>query len=241
MRATQLLNDYMIMFSSPLATTEAAPSKKELPNHTMIGSSDAEHNTGPSSMPIGRVIILNGFPGTGKSTILNRLKEHLSPDTCLVDNHLLIDPAIAVIPDRSPSHYDLRRQIRRPIFDAVGERAGAGHTILMTACLADNAADAAVLEEHLDIVAGSGVAMFWINLSCEWGALEQRVQSTQRRTGDKTKLTDPEVLRALVKQHCLVAPPESASVFVDTLDVSGDVDTSVDGLLDIVNPAWKVR
>lgn len=39
----------------------------------------------------GRIVVLNGFPGAGKFTILKHTKELLPANkTCLLDNHLLI-------------------------------------------------------------------------------------------------------------------------------------------------------
>ncbi|KAB8231235.1 uncharacterized protein BDW43DRAFT_283119 [Aspergillus alliaceus] len=74
-------------------------------------------NTIPSSLSLhaqpttGKIIVLNGFPGTGKLTILKQAKELLPADTTiLMDNHLLIDPVTAVIPDRSDEHHELRRK-----------------------------------------------------------------------------------------------------------------------------------
>ncbi|GKU18365.1 unnamed protein product [Fusarium langsethiae] len=108
----------------------------------------------------GKIVVLNGFPGTGKFTILKRLQKHLPDDgsTCLLDNHLLIDPVATVIPDRSDRHHQLRRLVRAPIFVELGKRAKDGDTILMTACLgADNQRDDDFLHEHLDIARNNGV------------------------------------------------------------------------------------
>ncbi|OAA60754.1 WSC domain protein [Cordyceps fumosorosea ARSEF 2679] len=71
----------------------------------------------------GRIVVLNGFPGTGKLTILKQAKTLLPADmTCLLDNHLLIDPVVAIVPGRSDEHHQLRRRVRAPIFGKLGER-----------------------------------------------------------------------------------------------------------------------
>jgi predicted kinase len=103
------------------------------------------------------IIVLNGFPGTGKHTILKRLQELLPADKSsrLVDNHLLIDPVQALFPDRSDDHYALRRRIRDAVFPCISKLAQEGHVILMTACLATgNHRDAACFREHLALVRG---------------------------------------------------------------------------------------
>ncbi|UPL00693.1 hypothetical protein LCI18_011627 [Fusarium solani-melongenae] len=127
----------------------------------------------------GKIIVLTGFPGTGKLTILKKVKELLPTETtCLLDNHLLIDPVVAAIPSRSQEHHELRRKIRVPIFEKLRERAQQGHTILMTACLVeDDERDAGVLQEHLNMAHDADVPIFWVNVHCSYAVLEQRVAS----------------------------------------------------------------
>ncbi|KAJ6495458.1 hypothetical protein C8R45DRAFT_987419 [Mycena sanguinolenta] len=68
-------------------------------------------------IPGGIIVVLNGFPGAGKLTILQQIKALLPSDkTRLLNNHLLIDPVQARIPDRSDEHHCLRRRIRKPVF-----------------------------------------------------------------------------------------------------------------------------
>ncbi|KAI8718258.1 hypothetical protein NCS52_00604000 [Fusarium sp. LHS14.1] len=189
--------------------------------------------------PQGRIVVLNGFPGTGKLTILKKANELLPIDTtCLLDNHLLIDPVVAVIPGRSQEHHKLRRKIRAPIFEKLQERAQKGHTILMTACLVDDERDASVLQEHLDMAHQADVPIFWINVHCSQEVLKQRVASIERCQGTKTKLTDPTLACDLVDKHRLIEPqktdnsPEGLSFA--TLDVSGSVGLSVSHLMSII-------
>ncbi|KND87746.1 hypothetical protein TOPH_07550, partial [Tolypocladium ophioglossoides CBS 100239] len=128
----------------------------------------------------------------------------------LIDNHLLIDPAPAIYPDRSA----LRRQIRGPISTPPEIFHRKGHTILMTACLAENDADVNVFQEYL------GMAV-----------LEQRVASPERRERTKTKLTDVGAIRELVSEHRLLRLSQSdvelATLVAETLDVSGTVEEAV--------------
>ncbi|KAF5004207.1 hypothetical protein FDECE_9289 [Fusarium decemcellulare] len=175
----------------------------------------------------GRIVVLNGFPGSGKFTILNQVKELLpAKTTCLLDNHLLIDPVAAVIPERSDEHHDLRRIIRAPIFKKLGELAEQGHTVLMTACLGDNnEKDLAFLQEHLDMVRGTIVPMYWINVHCNQTALEKRLVMPERHQGSKSKLTDGDLN---VHEAALIYRP------VTKLEItipSGLAPSSIHGLL----------
>lgn len=152
------------------------------------------------------IVVLNGFPGTGKYTILKYLKALLPTDKSLrlIDNHLLIDPAVALYPGRDDNHHELRHAIRGVVFPYISRLAQEGHTVLMTACLADdNARDAACCQEHLDLVRGTGVPLYWINAHCDETCLIERVLSS------KTKLTDTSILRNWVNAHRLIEPEES--------------------------------
>ncbi|POR30900.1 Chloramphenicol phosphotransferase-like protein [Tolypocladium paradoxum] len=144
----------------------------------------------------------------------------------LIDNHLLIDLAQAVYPDRSAAHHELRRKIREPVFNAARELAQKGRTILMTACLAENDGDVAVFQEQLGMVRGTAIPLSWANLHCEQAVLEQRVASEERRDGTKTKLTDVAVVRKLVSEHRLLRPSrhdvESATLVIETLDSTAE-------------------
>lgn len=188
----------------------------------------------------GRIVVLNGFPGTGKLTILRRVKELLpAMNTCLLDNHLLIDPVSALVPTRNAEHYELRRKLLAPILEKIRKLAQDNHAILMTACLVeDSDTDAALLQEHLAMVRGTDVPIFWINAFCNHLVLEQRIKSPERFQGTKTKLTDVDILRGLISEHRLIKPcgsgDESAQLSVNCLDASGDVDMSAGRLMSIV-------
>ncbi|PVH91211.1 hypothetical protein DM02DRAFT_577231 [Periconia macrospinosa] len=196
----------------------------------------------PSLQPrsTGKLLILNGFPGTGKLTILRKVKECLpTASTRLLDNHLLIDPVEAVIPGRSDKHHDLRRQVRAPIFSQLRELAQEGHIILMTACLVENNdTDSNFLQEYFDIVRETGVILFWINAHCNLDILEQRVRSPERIQDTKAKLKDPSVIRDLVHAHRLIEPGKSASNLVkliyEDLDANQSVECSADALMRMI-------
>ncbi|EIW86246.1 hypothetical protein CONPUDRAFT_86262 [Coniophora puteana RWD-64-598 SS2] len=208
----------------------------------------------PATRPIQRTpggmdIVLNGFPGTGKCTILEQLKALLPADDTsplLLHNHLLIDPAAALYPDRSEDHHMLRRRIREVVFPCIRRLVEEGHIVLMTACLAaDDARDAAFFQEHLGLVRGTGVPLYWITAYCEQTRLMQRVQSHGRVHSGKTKLTDPSTLQKLVDTHRLIEPEESdvdssTKLVVRSLDVNGEIDESVDRLMAIVGLPRRV-
>lgn len=142
---------------------------------------------GQSAPAPGRIIVVNGYPGVGKLTILKQLYATLPPaTTCLFDNHLLIDPVVAIFPGRGERHHALRSALRAPLFAALAERARAGDTVLMTACMMEEVpTDVVSLAEHVDMVRDSDATLYWVNLSCDSAVLHERVQSSQRTEGGK--------------------------------------------------------
>jgi hypothetical protein len=65
--------------------------------------------------PAGYLVLLNGFPGVGKLTIARSLQSSLTNQnvgTRLVDDHLIIDPAETVHPDREHQHRAFRDKHR---------------------------------------------------------------------------------------------------------------------------------
>jgi hypothetical protein len=110
----------------------------------------------------------------------------------------------------------------------------------MTACLADNNdRDAAFFQEHLAMVRGTDVPLFWVNTHCDQTVLEQCVRSPERCQSAKMKLTNVGVLQELVREHRLIQPHESGDggltrLVVESLDVSGEMEMSVKRLMDMV-------
>ncbi|EXK99820.1 hypothetical protein FOQG_00212 [Fusarium oxysporum f. sp. raphani 54005] len=96
----------------PLLNYTVLSTRTALENMTTLQDHRFQDPEFPEQNPSSKIVILNGFPGTGKLTILQNLKKFLPGGTTfLLDNHLLIDPVAAIIPDRSNRHHELRRNI----------------------------------------------------------------------------------------------------------------------------------
>lgn len=66
------------------------------------------------------IVHINGFPGTGKLTVARLLVKKLGAFKArLVHNHLLIDPAGAVLPRSSNDYQPLRHAIRAAVFETL--------------------------------------------------------------------------------------------------------------------------
>ncbi|KAM6536833.1 hypothetical protein FALCPG4_002815 [Fusarium falciforme] len=194
--------------------------------------------------PRGKVVVLNGFPGTGKLTILSNMQSRLAgQDTLVIDNHFIIDPAQKIYPDRGLNHYYLRQQLRQVIFKEIRNMVDRGCVVLMTACLGNNEGDRKVLDEHLDIVRGTDIPMFWINIGRDQRTLEERLTRPRRVQGNKAKLTNVEIPRGMIKHSRIIMPSgtrhrlEDINLVTASLDVGGSIEEAVNKVYRIVEGA----
>lgn len=98
------------------------------------------------------LILLNGYPGTGKLAIARELQSKLQDVQCrLIDNHLMIDPVDAIYPHRGLEHRVLYNRLRQFILDELRVFPGDNVVFIMTVCLGSNAEDVAVYAQHLDV------------------------------------------------------------------------------------------
>ena len=98
------------------------------------------------------LVLLNGYPGSGKLAIARELRSKLQNVQCrLIDNHLMIDPVDAIYPHRGPEHRALHNRLRQSILDELRAFPGDNVAFIMTVCLGSNAEDLAVYAQHLDV------------------------------------------------------------------------------------------
>lgn len=115
------------------------------------------------------IIHINGFPGTGKLTIARILLGLLHDGAAkLVHNHLLINPADAVLDRDQPGYQKLRRQIRSAVFDSlVDEESTHSSAYVFTDCQTGNELGVAVCEEYRECASRRGCAFIPVTLLCD--------------------------------------------------------------------------
>jgi chloramphenicol 3-O-phosphotransferase len=149
--------------------------------------------SGSQKVKRGRSALLKGFLGVGKFTIAQAIKAGLPQgSTRLVDDHILIDPAEAIIPDRDVAPKFLWQQLQRVASEALTEETVSQpyFKVIMTGCLAYNAEDTAVLVEHLRIAKDMIVPFYLVGVICECEEHGQRLGAPSRASGSKTKWQD---------------------------------------------------
>lgn len=140
------------------------------------------------------IIHINGFPGIGKLTIARKLVELLSPlNAKLVHNHLLIDPAGAILPRTSKDYQPLRRSIRAAVFDTLATSSDTFDSVyVFTDFQSDDEVGSAVMQEYATMAARRGCALIPVNATCSEDENMRRLVSVER--AQHGKLVDKEIV-----------------------------------------------
>ncbi|GKT49091.1 uncharacterized protein ColSpa_09272 [Colletotrichum spaethianum] len=129
------------------------------------------------------IIHLNGFPGTGKLTIARAFQQQLGACCQLVHNHLLINPADAVLHRSEAGYQDLRR---------AGLPASHRFAYVFTDFQSTDAVGSAVCAEYLAAARARGAALVSVVMRCDEATNLMRLQVAHRETHHK--IVDPELL-----------------------------------------------
>ena len=183
--------------------------------------------------PGGKIVVLNGFPGTGKLSILKKVLAKLPRDTThLIDNLKIADLALELYPFCSVDHYAMRRTIRASFCNDVRRLARDGRVVLLTECLAETEKnDVAIFKAYMSTARETGVQLIWINASCDLAVMEERVENHERYWSRKAKLLDQFLVKTKAKKHRLVNPldhcNDPAMLSFDTMNTNGNKEQSV--------------
>src|ERR1700721_1821804 len=152
------------------------------------------------------LIYINGYPGIGKRTIGQQLISQLPHPAKLFDNHLLIDPVAALLDRHSPEYQPLRKRLRSTVFSAVFYSSELREaTIVFTDQQSSSELGSSVAKEYEKAAIQRGSDFISIRLTCTEGENLRRATSTARTQGDKTKLTDVDILKRIIREEDIYA------------------------------------
>lgn len=182
----------------------------------------------PRSKPL-PIIHLNGFPGTGKLTIAREvvtiLQEHFASfgtgeQVKLVHNHLMINPADAVLHRTQPGYQKLRKALRDAIFSTLkSEPATFTTAYLFTDWQSGDDIGTEVCKDYQATALERGCEFIPIIVHCEQAENIARIRNSDRALWQK--VTDAELLIRFREE--LHPPPVHLFEDVDTrleLDVT---------------------
>lgn len=185
--------------------------------------------------PSSCVLLLNGFPGVGKLTIAKALEAKLKLDDTphrLIDNHLLIDPVVAIEPVRNTAHYALRKSFRKTAFEGLKGLKEERLVIIFTTALSTSYLptpydDIDQFEEYADIAEARGVPLVVVNIVCDLGTNSRRLCSKERKeVGGKTKLVDVDVLERLRRETSVLDREQAMACRKEGIIFYFELDTS---------------
>jgi hypothetical protein len=145
------------------------------------------------------ILLLNGYPATGKLTIARHLLAFLEESSFpakLVHHHLQIDLADAVLPRSSLAYPSLRRALREDILASIATAPETfGDVYIFTEFQSNNELGSTVLAEYADAARRCGRTFIQVNLECGVEENVRRMLSEERMNGSPGKLMDIETLR----------------------------------------------
>ncbi|QKD49847.2 uncharacterized protein FOBCDRAFT_197265 [Fusarium oxysporum Fo47] len=173
----------------------------------------------------GRVLILNGFPGTGKTSVVKNLKERLPGQKIqIVDSPIMAGPVY-------PHAY--QRGCRSAYLHEIRRLADQGYTILVTASLANNISSQQVIEDILRIICGKDISLFWININRQEVVQDQQISNSTRLTNGESKTENSDVLPATAERGQLVLPSslghklDGISLVTRVMNLGNDIEDAV--------------
>ncbi|KAE8356984.1 hypothetical protein BDV28DRAFT_126014 [Aspergillus coremiiformis] len=190
--------ELVLEFDHP--TTAQGPTEYEQRSWTV---GNGGHHINPRRMPKTTpqpLIHINAFPGTGKLTVAQYLLSRSPPsaNVKLVHNHLLINPADAVLHRTQPGYQSLRRALRAATFTSLAtEPATYNTTYLFTDFQTTNEQGTSVCLEYAQAAKDRGCVLIPIVLSCDEDANLKRIMHSDREM--HAKLMDVELLRTFRK------------------------------------------
>ena len=170
------------------------------------------------------VILLTGYPGSGKYTVANALAAELAARgviTKVVDNHLVNNPVFSVLRDFPGSFpdeiWEIVGQVRSAVLSALDRFSDPAHALVFTNyVLTHEAADVVPYFRTLDALARvRGGSLRIVCLTCDRDELLRRVVTPARR--DRHKATSAEWLANQVDQHEALVPADALVLDVTTL------------------------
>ncbi|KAG5659852.1 hypothetical protein KAF25_002411 [Fusarium avenaceum] len=154
------------------------------------------------------IVHINGFPGIGKLTIARKLVALLAPyNGKLVHNHLLIDPAGAILSRASADYQPLRRAIRTAIFDTLATSQDTFDSVFVfTDFQSDDDIGSAVMAEYRAMAARRGSAVIPIVVTCSKEENLRRLTSMERSQHEK--LTNVELVARIRENSAIRQSPD---------------------------------
>lgn len=171
------------------------------------------------------VIVLLGFPGTGKYTIARELVSAMTGGgrtVRLIDNHYVNNVIFNLVHQDGLTPlpvaiWGLVEEVRRAVYRTVRELSPADWSFIFTFAPQDTPADRAVIDEAAAIAEARNAAFLPVRLLCELEELERRVVSPDRR--ERMKSMSIEDTRRLFRDGPVLDPGYAETISLDVTEL----------------------
>lgn len=162
------------------------------------------------------IIHINGWPGVGKLTVARIVADRL--DAHLVDNHVILNPALAIAEHGSPAFTAISEEIRSILARHI-EATPPGEIFVFTDALEEGApVCTAIFERVVQLAEKRAVSLLSVCLDCNPAENARRL--TDPRRAEQRKLTDVDTLTGYRNTLTLLRPPVDHRLDLDTTDLS---------------------
>ncbi|WP_349963381.1 AAA family ATPase [Rhizobium sp. ZPR3] len=164
------------------------------------------------------IIHLNGWPGVGKYTVGKIVAERLGAR--FLDNHTLLNIAIALTDRGTPAYYELATKTRDLAFEAIS-RLPSSEPVVMTGVVASGGSSSFLIDNWraiLSLAERRGCSVYSVTLSCSEDENARRMINGDREAHRKKR--NPELLAELLRTRKLLTDGATASVEIDNTSLS---------------------
>lgn len=145
------------------------------------------------------LIVLNGYPGVGKSSVASALQALIPESRCL-QSHLLIEPVAALLERDETGYRHLRKALRTPILDCIANNPSLQHRTIITTYYQETLEDREIdLKEFFESAMRGGRPFMVFILSCSPQENTRRLLGRSRSS--KSSLRDENILNDIRQNH----------------------------------------
>ncbi len=162
------------------------------------------------------IIHINGWPGVGKLTVARIVAEKLGAR--LVDNHVILNPALAIVEHNSASFTEITQEIRKLLRQHMAQAPRDEVFVLTDAFEEGSEVCEDIFNRVVELAEHRGVPLLSVSLDCTPEENARRL--TAEGHGEGRKLTDVDVLMGFRKNLRLLRPDVSHRLDLDTTDLT---------------------
>ena len=162
------------------------------------------------------IVHINGWPGVGKLTVGRIVAERLGAH--LVDNHVILNPALAIADHGSAAFTEITQEIRRMLRRHMAQAPPSEVFVLTDALEEGGAVTEEIFDRVVELAESRGVPLLSVCLDCDVEENVHRLGTEERL--EMGKLTDVEVLMGLRSTVKLLRPEVPHRLDLDTTEMA---------------------